>query len=1124
MTRFSYDPDANGAIAALALTRHDRVLAVGCEDFAVPAGVELRTTDQPPAPLINGTYIFPGNDGTDVMVVACGQRPGAPSSVDVHGPEDHPIHLALKWFDYLWDSGDTKSGGPQFSIGEVVVLDGSEVMVTVQDVTRTSGINYYRVVTPDGLRNVTEEGLRPLEIDHSDPRTWLNAPVSSANRFATGLTVTKLANPLTDTIYSYQSSKTVLRPYQFKPILRLLNSPHQRLLIADEVGLGKTIEAGLIWSELEARHQGLDRVLIICPATLTLKWQSEMRSRFDRRVPILDKAGLNDLVDAFRAGDPETKTTGIVSLERFRRAEALRELNDLQPRFDLIIVDEAHYLRNRSSLNYQMGSLLSGWADVLVFLSATPLNLGNDDLFNLVNLLVAEEFSDRSGFRRQVEPNRYINKAASVLRTDPSATSAVWETLQGIHDCELGSTVTGRLEWGQVEKLCALDRQLDWAEVAELKRLLQELNTLSGVLTRTRKADVADAKAIRTPVDVEVEWTDSEAALYLAVRRWANDRILRAGGSPGFASQMTLRQAASCLPGVVELINDKDPGAIQAARMDLDDLPDEPETGDDPDIESLNLTQQLVLAARAIEGVDSKFDGFSEFLVKQLPPGQQVLLFSYFRRTLGYLEQRLTTLGYSCRVLHGGVADMADRQKIMNQFRDGEFQFLLCSEVGSEGLDFEFCDTIVNYDLPWNPMRVEQRIGRLDRFGQRSDRIHILNFQVPGTIETDIFERLYRRIRVFEESIGDLEPILREELSRITKVALDPNLSEVERQQQADAIAIALEDRRHQLDDIAEASEHLAGLDGLLIDGFERDTTSRGRFVGPKELAALLEVFFAEVGDGTITRSHQERERSEVLGGDRLADAVATHARNSSGSRYQLAELVAMIRDGHPLEVTFSNEDASRTGVELMSLRHPVVRAAVGYLQRSGGDAFRLSSVAIDGLPDPDHTYLCVLHLASTSGLRPSLELWPVAMDLETGEFVEDAGFAVLAAIARHELDDGAPPDPLELAQPLELVLAEARRIQSVRETQRRADNESLVDARIATRRSSIEHRIARARGLLDQARSDQRDKRIVRLHEGTIRNATEQLRQVADDMAERRGLALTLQEIAVVVMTGRAQ
>jgi superfamily II DNA/RNA helicase len=134
-------------------------------------------------------------------------------------------------------------------------------------------------------------------------------------------------------------------------------------------------------------------------------------------------------------------------------------------------------------------------------------------------------------------------------------------------------------------------------------------------------------------------------------------------------------------------------------------------------------------------------------------------------------------LGYSSTVISGSFPP-AEREQRISGFREGRYQILLSSEVGSEGLDFQFCHILFNYDLPWNPMVVEQRIGRLDRFGQMAERILIFNLSAPGTIEDEILNRLYRRINLFESYIGDLEAILGGEITSLTKDLFDPDLSE----------------------------------------------------------------------------------------------------------------------------------------------------------------------------------------------------------------------------------------------------------------------------------------------------------------------------------------------------------
>ncbi len=1125
MSIYEYLPDHGALGDPERRTIVRRVLVLGGRDWVEVAGAEVRVTAPPDLALSNGLFWFPTGAGVDALVCINGSYPGDPDQIDATtAPPDHPILRARTWFEFLWEKADLVGPSARFSSGDFVRLAGSSDDVRVVDVHRLDGANVYTVQGPRGRVDVSEDGLRAIAIDPHDPHTWIEEGPTSAREFVAGMTVTKLSNPLTDTVYSYLSSKTVFRPYQFKPVLKLLGSQHQRLLIADEVGLGKTIEAGLIWSELEARNQGLNRALVVCPAVLTRKWRDEMLLRFDRRVPILDDAGLADLVDVVRSGDDHARAVGIVSLERLRVSKRLEELADLQPRFDLVIVDEAHYLRNRQARSFEMGELLATWADVLIFLSATPLNLGNHDLFNLLSLLVAEEYDDPYVFPKQVEPNRHVNAAAAGLVRDPDALAEVWSTLSQVRRCELGSTVTSRPEYQRIRELCALGPKADWRDRAEIKSSLQELNTLSSVLTRTRKVDVPDAKAVRQAIEVEVEWTEAEAALYLAVRRWAERRARASGGVPGFATQMPLRQAASCLPAMVQLIRERDPSVFaDPDDDDLDDvadLPTPPSAHERTDLGSLG--EEIGPVVERIGDTDTKFDRFVEYLREHRSGGEQVLLFSFFRRTLGYLHHRLSELGFACRVLHGGIRDMEERQEIMRDFREGRFQLLLCSEVGSEGLDFEFCNMVVNYDLPWNPMRVEQRIGRLDRFGQTSERIFVLNFKVPGTIETEIFARLYQRIRVFEESIGELEPILRDELAELTKLVLNPELTDEERRRQLHQMEIALEERGRQIEDIREAQSMLAGVDQLLIDGFEHDTRSRGRFVGPQELRLLLEVCFADLGAGRLHPVDGRRDRWTLLGDTALGDAVAKLGPGATGTRFRSGELAMALRDQEPIEVTFSNEDASRNGTELISLRHPVVRAAVAHLAERPAGVKRFASLAVPGLPTDRPGYVVGIFLAAATGLRPTLELWPIAVDLATGEVGDGPGFALLAAIADGTVEDGPDlPDEQLLHQRLDAALAEMRSDLDRRQEQKRLENDALVDSQLATRSSGLRHQIRRAEAMLEQLVRDRRAQSMQRLRQGQIRNLEQRLADLPTELERRRELAITSQPVALAVVTG---
>ncbi len=453
MSAFRYEPST--AVLLDVIVTHDvrRVLVVGEVEFLDLPVEETRLVTTPTPIAAVGVYVLPRRNGTDVLLCAAGLQPTSPVTAPPDEVVDgHPLKAALGWFEHLWPTGRVLGSGPRFAKGDHVRIAGSGDLAVVVETRRVDGENVYDVAIGARRRTLTESGLRPIELAADDPLTWAADGLVDADELSLALTVTKLTNPLTDTIYSYLSSKTIFRAYQFKPVLKLLASPHQRLLIADEVGLGKTIEAGLVWTELDARSAGLRRVLVVCPAMLVQKWKTEMRQRFDRRLDELDARGLADLLELLRSGDEDRPFAGIVSLERLRSNKLLADIAELSPRFDLVIVDEAHYLRNQTTLSYELGVLLSEWAEALLFLSATPLNLGSLDLFNLVNLLVEDEFEDKEIFELQLGPNRYLNSVAGDLLATRDIPRVLVPRLDRIHACELGGAVTNRREFQRLRR------------------------------------------------------------------------------------------------------------------------------------------------------------------------------------------------------------------------------------------------------------------------------------------------------------------------------------------------------------------------------------------------------------------------------------------------------------------------------------------------------------------------------------------------------------------------------------------------------------------------------------------------------------------------------------------------
>ena len=253
------------------------------------------------------------------------------------------------------------------------------------------------------------------------------------------------------------------------------------------------------------------------------------------------------------------------------------------------------------------------------------------------------------------------------------------------------------------------------------------------------------------------------------------------------------RQAASCLFGLapfLENILNRHIDELEWTEADNT----VPVLRSDAVISIQSQIQDVLEKARALDPIDPKYERLLNIVRdKQNLPNNKVMLFSSFRHTLHYLYERLKADGLRVGMLHGGTPD-EERLVLRNRFEmpredSNTLDILLFSEIGCEGLDYQFCDCIVNYDLPWNPMRVEQRIGRIDRVGQKSESIAIVNLITPGTVDADIYERCLKRIGVFESAIGSSEEILGDITREIRKIAENYTLSEEERRDKLQQLA-----------------------------------------------------------------------------------------------------------------------------------------------------------------------------------------------------------------------------------------------------------------------------------------------------------------------------------------------
>ncbi|MCB0058601.1 MAG: DEAD/DEAH box helicase, partial [Caldilineaceae bacterium] len=765
------------------------------------------------------------------------------------------------------------------------------------------------------------------------------------------------------------------------PVLKLIESPYPRLLISDEVGLGKTIEAGIILTELNAR-MNLNRVLIVCPSSLMTKWRSELRERFDLEFEIYDGPTFRDeLEELGRLGD-SAPIRGIASLELLRRAENIEALNKTKPRLDLVIVDEAHHMRNSGTMSNVLGDYMSSLSEAMVFLTATPLNLGERDFFELLHLLVPEEFNDFESFYRLLEPNEPINESLRILRRQwPPDFAAAAEALRRVEEtsqaCRYSQNVNYREALRRLDQ--AAQGEVDREFSVETQRVISRLNSLSHIFTRTKKREVQEHFPTRSAYKIEVEFSPEERRFYDAVSRWAAELYEETGMPVGFVTANYQRQVASCIMAMGtklertlatsianiedEELTDLDPSIAEPGVGPFSRVVTGPYGADEDsgmthietDLGEANQTDSATEVARSWDvvkraGIDTKFDLFATQLreVFAADPDAKVLVFSFFIGTIDYLEEKLKAVEISglpvgVRKIYGPIK-REDRYQAINDFRTSSGpQVLLTSEVGAEGLDFQFCSTMVNYDLPWNPMRVEQRIGRLDRYGQKSELIEIFNLVIGDSIEDRIFYRLYDRIQIFERSVGDLEAILGNAIGEIQRQVLTGKLTEDQQVERANQVANAIINLQKEHDEFDEQSKKFVGVDEVFTDRFN-DIRQGERYISPEELKDFVDRYLRVKFPGVKLRQlgHTEGDTApafELIGSEQpqfvsfLNDAYLAGKNLSREHR----SLLVRLEKGERCILTFDGRRAmiDRT-LEFFSIHHPIVRAMV---LSSAGDA-----------------------------------------------------------------------------------------------------------------------------------------------------------------------------------------
>ena len=687
------------------------------------------------------------------------------------------------------------------------------------------------------------------------------------------LTFEKIKGQLTNVFYSMESSQTDFYAHQFKPVLKFLDSPVGRILIADEVGLGKTIEAMYIWKELQTRADAR-RLLIVCPAMLRQKWKDDLAQRFNIFAEIVDAKDLLSCTKLCLETQRNQSFACIASLEGLRpsgnwedssakntRAEFARLL-DANPAsedfslFDLAIIDEAHYLRNATTASNRVGQLIRDASHHLLLLTATPVQIDSSNLYQLLRLISPDDFFNEDIFSNMLDANQPVVNALRYLWANPpepqKAQAAVERALKSSYfkNSYLLEQVKERLEEPQ---------QLQESDRVELGYKLEKASLLGQYITRSRKRDVLPNRVLRDPQTLTVNFSPLERKFYDEVTEAIREQTKGKKGVPLLSLISRQRQMASCMVAALEAwrADNSLKGLVEESLWEDLGISSQLRTAPDTaDLRTERLSFKRVSIAD-LEAEDSKYNELRGFLKKELKKErtQKFVIFAYFRGTLKYLERRLNAEGISTGLIMGDMGD--HKWDIVQHFRqeDGP-SVLLSSEVGSEGIDLQHCRFLVNYDLPWNPMRVEQRIGRLDRLNQKADRISIVNFSLKDTIEAEILERLYKRIRIFEESVGDIEGILGEMTEKLLLELFEETLTAEEERLRIEQTATALENKRVLQDDLEKEAVNMLAFSDHILEAIE-ESKRQGRWLQPDEMYAFVHDCFSRYYPGTVIAPQQ---------------------------------------------------------------------------------------------------------------------------------------------------------------------------------------------------------------------------------------------------------------------------
>jgi len=573
-----------------------------------------------------------------------------------------------------------------------------------------------------------------------------------------------------DTAYSYDGDGQLLRlglqayalgiAYEFDPYFGLSISrvdplPHQleavydfllklarvRFLLADDAGAGKTIMAGLLIRELQLRGLA-ERIMVVCPANLSFQWQRELKEKFDEKFLVLKGS---DIRDQFGVNQWLEQKKVITSLDLAKRDEILPGLR--QVHWDVVIVDEAHRMSwtppARKTARYALGELIRDTSDHVLLLTATP-HKGDPASFTLfLQLLDPDAYADVKSIREAMEKRR----APFYLRRTKEAMVYFPERLAD------GSWAAKKIFTKRIPH--TVDFQIDGPEFELYKDITRFVKRQSA--KAAAQGDDPRARAVGFLMSL---YQRRLASSTYAMRHSLENRARRLEEGLKRAQEL-IHLAPPDLPDPEELEEMED-----TERERLEQVLEAITLAGNADQvrEEISELRDLARQALAVEesGAEAKLSKLKDLLHKEGffdHADKRLLLFTEFKDTLDYLFDKLKNWGFKIGCIHGGMKPGArdepgTRLFSEQQFREGEIQVLVATEAAGEGINLQVCNILFNYDIPWNPNRLEQRMGRIHRYGQKKDCL-IFNFVASNTIEGRVLQRLLDKLQEIRNALDD---------------------------------------------------------------------------------------------------------------------------------------------------------------------------------------------------------------------------------------------------------------------------------------------------------------------------------------------------------------------------------